>query len=310
MVNYLDSYGRPVDNFRISITNRCNLNCVYCHREGVHENNFREMKLEEIIRIIKLSVEFGIRYIKITGGEPLIREDIFDIIREIREISEIKNISLVTNGSLLEEKAFKLKEAGLDRVNISLDTLDPCIFSNITQMDEKIHKKILRGVVKAIEAGLYPIKINMVMLKDINEDEFESMFNFTKEHGCTLQCIELIPLEKGEENFTKHMDLEKLEKKISKSAEKIVVRRMQKRRKYYLRDGGVIEFVTPFHNSEFCANCSKMRLTYDGKLKPCLLRNDNLVDIITPLREGKSDKYLKKLYKKAIDLREPYYKKF
>ncbi|MBD3228114.1 MAG: GTP 3',8-cyclase MoaA [Candidatus Lokiarchaeota archaeon] len=306
----LDNYGRPVDNFRISITNRCNLNCVYCHREGIHRKDFEEMKSDEIIRIITLSIEFGIKYIKITGGEPLIREDIFEIIRKIRNIKEIKNISLVTNGTLLEEKAFKLKDAGLDRVNISLDTLDPCRFSNITQMDEKIHQKILRGVVKAINVGLNPLKINMVMLKDINEDEFESMFDFTKEHGCTLQCIELIPLEKGEQSFTeKHMNLEELEKKIAKKASKIIVRRMQKRRKYYLRNGGVIEFVTPFHNSEFCANCTKMRLTYDGKLKPCLLRNDNLIDIITPLREGKSNQYLKKLFKKAIDFREPYYKK-
>jgi cyclic pyranopterin phosphate synthase len=308
MIEYLDKYNRPVDNLRISITNRCNLNCVYCHREGLDDNRTDEMTADEIERIVRLTTDFGIKYIKITGGEPLIRNDIYEIIRKIREIPAIKNISLVTNGYFLHKMAFKLKEAGLDRVNISLDTLDACKYSNITQMEEKIHKKILKGIVKAIEADLTPLKINMVMLKDINEKEFESMYSFTRKNKCILQCIELIPLQEAEHNFDRHIDLKKFEEITRNKAEKIIIRRLQKRRKYYLRDGGIIEFVTPFHNSDFCANCTKLRLTNDGKLKPCLLRNDNLIDIITPLRSGKSDRDLKKLIKNAIDLREPFYK--
>ena len=266
------------------------------------------MSSDEIAKIINIATDFGIKYVKITGGEPLIRSDILEIITKIREIPLIKNISLVTNGILLGPLAEKLKHAGLDRVNISLDTLDPCKFSNITQMDEKNHKKILDGVIKAIKAGLTPLKINMVMLKSINEEEFEEMYNFTKENGCILQCIELIPLKNGRDFFNEHVDLKKLENEVRQKAQKIIVRRMQKRRKYFLRDGGIIEFVSPFHNSEFCKNCTKIRLTSDGKLKPCLLRNDNLVDIISPLRNGASNEELKEVFRRAIDLREPFYK--
>ncbi|MHA1694393.1 MAG: GTP 3',8-cyclase MoaA [Candidatus Helarchaeota archaeon] len=305
---YTDRYNRPIDNLRISITNRCNLNCIYCHREGVNKNSSNEMTVQEITRIVNVSTYFGIKYIKITGGEPLIRKDIFEIIKKIREIPQIENISLVTNGTLLEKMALDLKKAGLDRINISLDTLDPCKFSNITQMSEENHKKILSGVIKAIEVGLTPLKINMVMLKDINVEEFETMYEFTRDHNCILQCIELVPLENGKDQFDKHIDLKEFEKNVKKRANKIIIRRLQKRRKYFLRDGGIIEFVSPFHNSEFCANCTKIRLTSDGKLKPCLLRDDNLIDIITPIRMGASDIKIKELFKEAINLREPFYK--
>ncbi|MHA1271204.1 MAG: GTP 3',8-cyclase MoaA [Candidatus Helarchaeota archaeon] len=308
MGTFVDKYNRPIDNIRVSITDRCNLNCIYCHHEGISKDNIDEMSPLEIYKIVKISTEFGIKYVKLTGGEPLIRKDIVEIIKLIREIPLIENISMVTNGILLGSIAPKLKNAGLDRVNISLDTLDPCKFSNITQMDEKNHKKILNGVKKAISVGLTPLKINMVMLKDFNEFEFESIYKFTKENNCILQCIELIPLGNGENKFENHLDLKKLENKIKNKAGKIIVRRLQKRRKYFLKDGGIIEFVTPFHNSEFCNNCTKIRLTSNGKLKPCLLRNDNLIDILTPLRNGISDKKLKDLFKKAIELREPYYK--
>jgi len=308
MEKFVDRYNRPVDNLRISITNRCNLKCIYCHREGSNSNSNNEMTSDEISKIIKISTYFGIKYIKITGGEPLIRKDIIDIIKKIRKIPQIDNISLVTNGILLGDLAFKLKKAGLDRVNISLDTLDPCKFSNITQMGEELHQKILQGVIKAIKAGLKPVKINMVMLKNINEEEFDSMYEFTRDHGCILQCIELIPLENGKNFFNEHIELKKFENKVKDKAIKVITRRMQKRRKYFLPDGGIIEFVAPFHNSNFCMNCTKIRVTYEGKLKPCLLRNDNLVDILTPLRNGASDDELKKIFRKALELREPYYK--
>jgi len=263
------------------------------------------MSPEEISKIVEIATTLGISKIKLTGGEPLIRADIVEIVRKISEIGSIQDLSITTNGVLLEKYADRLYNAGLMRVNVSLDTLDPEKYKRIT--GHAFLENVKRGIKKAREVGLYPIKVNMVILRGINEDEVWKMVEFCNRMEAILQLIELVPL--GTPDFGKYyVDLDKIEQELAMRAEKVIPRKLHHRMKYYLYDGAEVEVVRPFHNSIFCANCTRIRLTSDGKLKPCLMRNDNLVDILTPLRRGASDEELKNLFLKAISLREPFYK--
>lgn len=299
----LDPYGRLVDNMRVSVTQSCNLKCIYCHREGETNAVNDEMSVDEITNIVKVGVELGIRSIKITGGEPLLRRDIIEIVKQISDLSNIEEVSMTTNGVLLSNFADRLKEAGLKRINISLDTLDPKKFSRITA--GKI-EHVIEGLKSAIKANLTPIKMNMVLLKGINEDEVWDMIEFAKKAGIILQVIEFVPLASSFSEY--HASLQQLEEELDRRAEDVKIRSFHRRKKYFFSPCGEVETVRPVHNSEFCMGCRRIRLTSDGKLKPCLMRNDNLVDILSPLREGVSDEELKKLFLKAISLREPYYK--
>ncbi|HDO41674.1 MAG TPA: GTP 3',8-cyclase MoaA [Candidatus Bathyarchaeota archaeon] len=300
-----DNFGRPVENIRISVTQKCNFRCIYCHREGQQPNFTVEMSAEEIERIVRVAASLGVWGAKLTGGEPLLRNDIIEIVQRISGISGIKDVSITTNGFFLAQYADQLKEAGLSRVNVSLDTLNPEKFKAITGVDA--HENVVEGIIKAAKAGLNPVKVNMVLLKGINEDEVEDMIKFAGEHNLILQIIELERA--NEDNFYAqyHVDLNHIEKKLRERATKIVVRRMHHRRKYIL-DGDVeVEIVRPMHNSEFCLHCNRIRLTSDGKLKPCLFRNDNLVDLLGPMRNGAGDEQLKELFIKAVKARKPFF---
>jgi cyclic pyranopterin phosphate synthase len=299
-----DLYGRIIDNLRISITQRCNLNCGYCHHEGEKESKRDKMSTSEILKIINLTSQLGINKIKLTGGEPLLREDVFDIIKKIREIKSIKDISLTTNGVLLSEKAFQLKKAGLNRINISLDTITPEKYKIITGTDYL--PKVINGIDRALEANLNPVKINMVLLKGLNDDEVVPMIEWSKKKEVILQLIELIPLGRMYRKF--HFKLNGIERYLEQNSIKIVNRKLHHRKKYFLNPTGQVEIVKPVHNTNFCANCTRIRLTSDGYLKPCLMRDDNLIDILTPLRKRASDEVLKDRIIQAINLREPYYK--
>ena len=208
---------------------------------------------------------------------------------------------------LLEKYAEDLKNAGLDRVNVSLDTLNRETYKFVTKMDYL--EKAKAGILKAVEVGLYPVKINMVVMKDLNTDEIKDMFNFCKEHGIILQLIELIESENcDDDKFSAeyHYPLDELENKLADIASHVRERKfMQGRKKYYINDGE-IEIVRPVDNSSFCANCSRLRITPDGKIKPCLLRNDNLVELISHVRNGESDEALEEIFIKGINNREPF----
>ena len=286
-----DSTGRPVSNLRIAINSGCNLNCVYCHREGeVHPEE--ALSLEDIKEILRIADKLGIKTVKLTGGEPLLREDIVEIISSVPEGIET---SMTTNGTLLGPLAHDLKRAGLSRVNISLDSLNPEKYRQITGTDKL--SDVLEGIEAAKDAGLTPIKINMVLLKDINEDEIEDFINLVSgDRQLILQVIELMDLG----TCPLHADLSELEDRIAAQSRKVITRRMHHRKKYCY-DGAEIEFVRPFHNSNFCKFCNRLRVTSDGKLKPCLLRDDNLVDI-----RGKRGDELLSLFQVAAKKREPY----
>jgi GTP 3',8-cyclase len=286
-----DNFQRPVSNLRISLNSACNLNCIYCHREGECSPD-NPMALGDIREVLLAAEHLGIRSIKFTGGEPLLRKDILDIIRCVPAGIES---SMTTNGTLLGPLAMDLREAGLSRVNISLDSLRPETYKKITGTDRL--EDTLIGIEAARRSGLVPIKINMVLLKGINEDEIEDFINLVShDRQMILQVIELMDL--GDCPY--HADLSDLEDRIAASSKRVITRRMHHRKKYCY-DGAEIEFVRPFHNSEFCKHCNRLRVTSDGYLKPCLLRSDNLVDI-----KGKKAGELDELFKKAINLREPY----
>jgi cyclic pyranopterin phosphate synthase len=208
---------------------------------------------------------------------------------------------------LLEKYAQDLKNAGLDRVNVSLDTLNRDTYKFVTKKDYL--EKAKSGILKAVEVGLYPVKINMVIMKDINSNEVKDMFYFCKEHGIILQLIELIESENcDDDKFSAeyHYPLDSIENKLADIADDVRERKfMQGRKKYYINDGE-IEIVRPVDNSTFCANCSRLRITPDGKIKPCLLRNDNLVELITHIRNGESEESLEEIFINGINKREPF----
>ncbi|WP_017981021.1 GTP 3',8-cyclase MoaA [Methanocaldococcus villosus] len=293
-----DRFGREITSLRISVTNKCNLSCFYCHKEG-HSGENRYMTPEEIGKIVDVAKKFGIRKVKISGGEPLIRRDITDIVREVSS-RKLKDVSLTTNGILLEKLADKLKNSGLDRVNVSLDALNPELYKKITGGDVN---KVINGIKRAIDVGLTPVKINFLAMK-INICELEKIMDFCRELGAILQIIEFIPIKKELKNY--YYDISKIEKELEEKADKIIVRKFQNRKKYFI-DTLEVEVVKPMDNSKFCMNCSRIRLTYDGYLKPCLLRDDNLVDILTPLRRGEN---IEKCFLECINRREPYFKDF
>ena len=301
-----DKYQRPIISLRISITNRCNVSCFYCHHDGILPKNY-EMTVDEIYKILKIAKKVGISKIRYSGGEPLIRDDIVEIIKKTSSLN-FKDVSITTNGTLLSKYANDLAKHGLKRINVSFDTLNPETYKCITKKDYMEEAKT--GIIAAIEGGLYPVKINMVVMKGINDNEIDEMFEFCKKHGLVLQLIELLKTDGCEENekLNKyHYDMEPLEQKFEKIADKIKTRKfMQERKKYYI-DDGEIELVKPMDNTEFCENCTRLRITPEGKIKPCLLKNDNLTDLLKPIRQGISEEELEKIFIEGIYRREPYY---
>jgi len=301
-----DRFGRPLTNFRISVTQECNLECFYCHKEGQYYAN-TQMEPMEIARITGIATGFGVRNVKITGGEPLLREDLSEIVYLIHQLSNIEEVSLVTNARLLTSKrALDLKKSGLARVNISLPSILPETYRRVTggNLCDAIN-----GVRAAIQAGLDPVKINMVVVHGVNEDEINPMMNFSRNFGITLQLIELEPVNIDWKSYNLyHHSLEAIERDLATRSTKVESRAYMQGRRIYTLEGARVEVVKPVENTSFCMQCTRMRLTSDGKLKPCLMRNDNLVDILTPVRKGESDDYLHVVFKRALEAREPYHK--
>lgn len=299
----VDPYGRKVTGLRISITDRCNLSCMYCHNEGADccscGPRGYEMSPELICGIVREAAKFGVRKVKFSGGEPLFRKDFEDI---LACLPPLKEVSATTNGILLEKRAKTLKAAGLDRVNVSLDTLDPKKYEEITGAPPGTLEKVIRGINSAVEAGLTPVKLNMVLLKGINENEIDAMMDFIRpyEGKVILQLIELMNIDPELSKYT--IDSKALEKNLEERASEVRFRHLHHRKKYVI-DGVEVEFVRPMDNSEFCAHCSRLRVTADGKLKPCLLVHDNLVDV----GEARSPEEIEKLLMLAVSRRKPYY---
>lgn len=263
----LDKFSREVDYLRISVTDLCNLRCFYCmHKDGVSKLTHESiMSPERIKEIVYEAAKLGIKKVRITGGEPLVRKGIMEIISYIHEIPEIKEICLTTNGTLLKEFAYKLKEAGVNRLNISLDTLKEDKYAKITRLGKL--SDALEGIKTAKDLG-FKIKINTVLIGEFNDDEILDFVNFAKDNELTLRFIELMPI-----GVSKELD------KKSFISNQIVLDRCQEL-KFDHNDGvsdvyrignsnGYIGLISPLSKS-FCKKCSRLRLTADGKLRPCL----------------------------------------
>ena len=304
-----DNYGRPVLNLRVSVTQRCNLRCSYCHREGQElpvEGKAIEMTPDEIARLVRIAVNLDIRNVKLTGGEPLVREDIIEIVSRIGSIPHIKDLSMTTNGTLLAKYAGELYKAGLKRVNVNIPTLRADVYNELTGGNLN---DVLEGIEEAIRVGLYPVKLNMLILKDVNDNEVENMIDFAAKTGAILQLIELEPINLPDDYYRRyHRTLDDYEFELRKKALKIETRRFMQNRRVYHLPKAKVEVIHPIENTEFCLHCTRLRITSDGKLKPCLMRNDNLVDVLTPMRNGASDKEIEELFREAVRRREPYFK--
>lgn len=304
-----DSFGRPVLNLRISVTQRCNLHCPYCHREGQELETLDsavEMTASEIALLAKIAIGLGITRIKLTGGEPLLRKDILDIVKGLAELKNLEDLSMTTNGTFLASMAKDLRSSGLKRVNVSLPSLNPEVYAGL--MGGSL-KEVLEGIDAAVEAGLHPVKLNMLVLADVNEEEIPEMIHFAGKSGAVLQLIELEPINIGKHYYERHhYSLNGVEADLARQALETKVRGDMQNRRIFVLPEGRVEVIHPIENTEFCAHCTRLRITSDGKLKPCLMVNTNLVDILTPLRSGADEDRLTRLLAETCKAREPYNK--
>ena len=300
-----DNCNRPVLNLRISVTQQCDKHCPYCHREG-ETNPSTIMTVDEIVRTVRIAISLGINRVKLTGGEPLLRKEIVKIVQGIRELDGLTDLSMTTNGAYMKGLAKDLKKAGLSRVNISLPTLNPDVYNNI--MGGNLQDAI-EGVKAAVETGMQPVKLNMLVLKNVNDDELDNMIQFAAQTGTILQLIELEPINLSNKYYERHhLSLDNIEQKLETLASETRVRKFMQKRRVYVLPEAKVEVIRPIENTEFCANCTRIRVTSDGKLKPCLMRKDNLVNLLKPMRNGADDEKLKEIFIEAIKRREPYYK--
>ena len=265
------------------------------------------MSVEEIVRIAKIAISLGISRVKLTGGEPLMRKDLPEIVSSIATIKGLRDLSLTTNGLLLGGgMAKQLCEYGLKRVNISLPSLNPETYHKLT--GGKL-EAALEGVKAANEAGFCPVKLNTVVLKDVNVGDVPDLIDYAGKNNIVLQLIELDPVNVGDSYYKEHhRSLDEQEAMLKEKAVSIEKRPFMHNRLIYHLPNATVEVVKPIENSDFCMHCTRLRVTSDGKLKPCLMRNDNLTDILTPIRQGGSDEELKQIFVRANLLREPYNK--
>lgn len=296
----LDKLNRKIDYLRISVIDRCNLRCVYCMpEEGIESIPHDEiLTYDEILRICEIVSELGIRKIKITGGEPLVRKDIVNLIRDIKNIDKIEQVTLTTNGILLHEMLDDLYDAGIDAINISLDTLNKDNFKKITRRDGL--EKVLMSIDKAYDLGIR-VKINCLAIRDFNLSELVEIASFAKDREIDVRFIELMPIGFGKKYTQIDNDeiLSILESRFG-TFEIVTEKRGNGPAKYYRNQNmkGCIGFISAISH-EFCESCNRIRLTSSGFLKLCLHYNKG-IDLKGPIRNGISDEDLKKLIHDTI----------
>jgi cyclic pyranopterin phosphate synthase len=302
MTGISDSFQRPINYLRISVTDRCNLRCVYCMPEaGVAlMSHYDILTYEEIFTVAKVAASLGINKVRLTGGEPLVRAGLVDLVKMLAGIEAIDDLSLTTNGILLASNAAGLKAAGLRRVNVSLDTLRPERFRQITRCGELADT--LAGIKAARAAGLDPVKINMVVMAGVNDDEINDFARKTVSDGWHVRFIEYMPVNGEEPVVARLFPVSEMKKRIASLGAlapwKLDVGNGPA--KYFRLPGatGTIGFITPV-TEHFCYQCNRLRLTADGKLRPCLLSEEE-IDLREPLRRGATYEELKTLIEKAI----------
>ncbi len=302
MTGLSDSYQRPINYLRISVTDRCNLRCVYCMpAEGINLMSHEDiLSYEEIYTVARAAAGLGINKLRLTGGEPLVRLGLPELVKMLAQIEGIDDISLTTNGVLLSRYAAELKDAGLRRINVSLDTLKPERFKLITRLGDNLDE-VLEGIEVAKKVGLEPVKLNTVVMAGINDDELLDFASKTVAEGWHVRFIELMPLV-GKDTTPRFVPASEMKRRLEPLGEltPCLPSVGNGPAKYFRlpRTKGDIGFITPI-SEHFCFQCNRMRLTADGKLRPCLL-SDYEVDLKQPLRGGISLGGLRKLIKQAV----------
>ncbi|APW98326.1 cyclic pyranopterin phosphate synthase [Halobiforma lacisalsi AJ5] len=302
-----DEFGREVTGVRVSLTDRCNFDCVYCHNEGLGDTRGPmdpqddEMDTDDVVRFLEVAAEFDVDAVKFTGGEPMLRQDLEEIIARTPDQMEV---SLTTNGTFLPGRAEDLVDADLERVNVSQDALDPEDFAAVTQSGA--YEKVLEGVEAALEAGLDPVKLNMVVFEHTAGYVPEMVDHVAENEGLQLQLIEYMPELTGRPEW--NIDIQRVHDWLADRADEIEHREMHDRRRYWVsgEDGdtgkGMVEIVDPVENPNFCANCHRVRVTHEGYLKGCLNRNDDLRSM------GEMSKpEIRDTFRKTVENRVPYY---
>jgi cyclic pyranopterin phosphate synthase len=278
-----DSYGRVVTYLRVSVTDRCNLRCFYCLPRGDERcGRLSQLDMSEIAEIIGVGVTLGIRKVRITGGEPLVRPGVIDLIRDLRALPGIADLALSTNGTLLAAHAADLKAAGLMRVNVSLDSLQPAVFYAISGRRDL--DRVVAGIDAARDAGLAPLKLNVVVMRGVNDGELPAILDFAAQHAAQVRFIEYMPLGLGQRWESSYVPRRQILERIRSCLADVTPRRQagDTAAYYPLRSGGEVGVISPV-SCRFCDLCNRLRLTADGYLRPCLT-SEGQVDLGPALR--------------------------
>lgn len=301
-----DTFNRRVTYLRLSVTDRCNLNCSYCAPSRPKPVSLDGlMSFDEMRRLVNIGVEMGITKVRLTGGEPLCRKDITEFVSQLCRVPELTDVGLTTNGVLLEQMASGLKQAGMQRINISLDTLSPSKFKRITGKDR--WHQVWNGIMAAHDLGFSPIKINTVVMKGVNDDEVAALARLTLKYPFHVRFIEYMPIgtdPRGAEGY--FISGTELKKRLETEGQLIPVVGKEgdgpARRFRFHGAPGEVGFISSM-SDHFCEQCNRMRLTARGFLRPCLLADDQ-VDIGTHLRKGACDDALKALFSRALSMKK------
>ncbi len=301
---YTDTYDRPINYLRVSVTDRCNLRCMYCMPpEGVQMRSHEDiLSYEEIVLVVRAAVSLGIHKVRLTGGEPLVRLGIVELVEMLASIPGIDDLAMTTNGTLLAQYAHDLAQAGLKRVNVSLDTLRPERFRHITRRNSL--SAVLDGLAAAREVGLLPIKTNTVVVRGLNDDEVLDFARLTLTRDWHVRFIEMMPIGKSTvwsgDGYISGGEMRGwIEKELAQLKPFKLKSGCGPARYYRLPDAlGTIGFIDPI-SQHFCYRCNRLRLTADGRLRPCLL-SDYELDLRTPLREGAGLDEIRALLLQAI----------
>ncbi|MBF0423471.1 MAG: GTP 3',8-cyclase MoaA [Magnetococcales bacterium] len=303
----IDSFGRTISYLRVSVTDRCNMKCLYCRvgDDRITVDNQQLLSFEELTRLIRIFTELGINKIRLTGGEPLLRKNLVDLIRTLNAIPGLHEVSLSTNALLLERFAGELYRSGLKRVNISLDSLQPDTFALVTRGGRL--DGVLRGIQAAVAVGLQPVKINMVVMRGVNDHEIPAMIDFARNNGLVLRFIETMPIgEAGARMDTRHMPAAEIIQKVQAcigglplpSIEADVIGNGPANYFCHLETGTTIGIISA-KSRNFCATCNRMRLTSRGELVFCL-GNTGRIDLREPLRSAVDDDMVRQLIAEAV----------
>lgn len=300
----MDAFGRTVDYLRISITDRCNERCLYCMPEGYKgwERKPDHLTADEIIRVVRVAAGMGFRKFRLTGGEPLVRADVSEIVRAMAAIPGVEHIGISTNGTRLGALAQPLRDAGVSTVNVSLDALDPAVYRRITGGDLN---SVLAGIRAAVAAGFERVKLNCVLMRGVNEQELWALVLFAAEHGLPLRLIELMPVTTTdvltEKNFMPVNEaMEMLRQKDELIAQPDWRPGFGPAKYYRLKHTGArVGFIGAITNLHFCETCNKMRLTADGKMRPCL-GDHGEIDLREALRPALDDAAVRELLATAL----------